>query len=181
MYVVTQEKDGTGTNATTQHYQSIIAMPAYRNSSFEELRYQDYLQGRKTATSNSFGTSTGFGTFGATQPTNPGASTSGYNQPPGGLTFGAAKPPTTTGFGSFGQSTTGAFGQPAQPAATPAFGASTTNTGGGIFGGAANTGFGQAQAQQQPANAFGAFGQQNNQQKTFGFGEFLRVIWFCPL
>ncbi|KAF7981731.1 hypothetical protein HWV62_32335 [Athelia sp. TMB] len=171
------EKDGTSNNML--QYQSITAMPAYRGSSYEELRVQDYQQGRKTAG--------GFGqtAFGAT-PAQPSTSTSGglFGQP-------AQQPATSSIFGGGG-----AFGQPSQPAAAapstgfgafgqPAAQSNTATTGGGIFGS-----FGQqTQQQQQPATgAFGqpaapatggglfgnsgAFGQANNQAKPAGFGAF---------
>ncbi|KAF7432733.1 hypothetical protein PC9H_004676 [Pleurotus ostreatus] len=144
-----KENPGSGTSVTL-HYQSISCMPAYQGTSFEELRYQDYAQGRKTA--GAFGQSA---TFGATpaQPT-----TSIFGQPqqstPQPNAFGAPTTTPSTGFGAFGQS-----------AATQTPQQST-----GLFGGGA---FGQPQQQQQPAqqtNAFGAFGQpaQQNQQPSGG-------------
>jgi nuclear pore complex protein Nup98-Nup96 len=119
------------------------------------LRYQDYQQGRKTASAY------GQTTFGApaAQP-----STGIFGQP------AAATQPTTSLFGGFGTNnaaTTGtnattyvcgmsaqlSVGAPAQPAA-----------GGGLFGGGT---FGQQQQQQQPqqSNAFGTFGQPQQQQQ----------------
>ncbi|KZS91868.1 hypothetical protein SISNIDRAFT_429815 [Sistotremastrum niveocremeum HHB9708] len=169
----TSERDEAGGVMT--HFQSISRMPAYKDYSFEELRFADYSQGRKTASgfgsgTNVFGASTSTGSvFGSTQPAQPTA-------------FGAAAPATNTNpFGGFGQqqqqqpaTTTpafGAFGQPAQPqqpAATGfgAFGQTNTQTTGTNL-------FGQpAQQQQQPAaTGFGAFGQQNNQPKP-AFGGF---------
>lgn len=163
-YNVFTEKD-VGNSSVTLQYQSITCMPAYRGTSFEELRLQDYQQGRKTA--GAFGQSTfgapatgGTGLFGqpaaptTTQPTNSIFGSFGNNN------AGAAAPAATGGaFGS--------FGQPAQPA--------TGTTGTGLFGGGA---FGQQQ-QQQPAQpqqpgAFGAFGQpqQPAQQQPAGGGLF---------
>nr|GAT51234.1 predicted protein [Mycena chlorophos] len=140
------EKDQTA--GVTNMYHSISCMPVYRGTSFEELRCQDYSQGRKTAgaTAGAFGQPSAFGqpatgAFG--QPAQQQQQTSVFGQP-------AAQP--TTGFGAFGnnQATTSAFG-----------------------GGATNNAFGQPQQQPQ-ANAFGAFGQpqqpQQQQSSVFGGG-----------
>ncbi|KLO18652.1 hypothetical protein SCHPADRAFT_844526 [Schizopora paradoxa] len=185
-YNVFQEKDTSGTTAVNLHYQSISAMPAYRGTSFEEIRVQDYAQGRKTAQTSGFGQTPSV--FGATQPT-----TSVFGQPAAPTTtfgaFGQANQPaqqqqqqqqTTTGFG--------AFGQPAAAAQPSAFGGGTTGFGGfgqqqnqaqpaqgsSLFGGfGANNQQQQQQQQQQPAqgtsNVFGSFGANNNNQpKPFG-------------
>lgn len=176
----TEKDPATNSNITLQ-YQSISCMPAYRGCSLEEIRWQDYQQGRKTA--GAFGQST----FGApaAQPT---TGTGLFGQPAAPTTA----QPTNTSFGSFGNSNTaattagtgafGTFGQPAASTTTPA-------TGGGLFGGG---GFGQqpqpqpqqqtggfgafGQPQQQPAagglfgggGSGGAFGAQNQQPKPFG-------------
>ncbi|KAI0658563.1 nucleoporin autopeptidase-domain-containing protein [Cubamyces menziesii] len=153
------EKDNINP-ATTLQYQSITAMPQYRSASFEELRLQDYAQGRKTA--GAFGQTS----FGATaQPAQP--STGLFGQP-------AAPAATGTTFGGFGNTSTapqpattgfGAFGQP-----------STTNntTGSSLFGGGGA--FGQQsqpqQQQQQQPSGFGAFGQPQTQQPATGGGLF---------
>ncbi|KAF8609715.1 hypothetical protein BDV93DRAFT_465151 [Ceratobasidium sp. AG-I] len=173
-YAATQERDSTvGGAATTLHYQSITAMPAYRNSSFEELRAQDYAAGRKNSTSSGFGQPSAFGApattapttglFGQAQQTQPQQQTSIFGQP--------AQPAAQTG-GLFGQNTQ----QQQQQPATGAFGQTATNTGTGLFGqqtqpqqpatglfgqAATNTTgtglFGQpAQPQQPTTNAFGA-------------------------
>lgn len=140
----------------------------------QELRVQDYQQGRKTAPAaattgfgGGFGQSTSTPGFGASGSTAFGqtANTSG-----GGGLFGA-KPATPAGggglFGSAGASGTGAFGKPA----TPAFGQATSGTG-GLFGqpaqGATNT-FGSAPT--AGASGFGGFGQAAQQNKpAFSFG-----------
>ncbi|KAH8092457.1 hypothetical protein BXZ70DRAFT_993337 [Cristinia sonorae] len=160
-YAVYDEKDSTNSSLTL-HYQSITCMPAYRGSSFEELRFQDYSQGRKTA--GAFGQTA----FGGTQPQQ--QTTGLFGQPAanpapaatgglfgGGNAFGNTNTATagTTGFGAFGQAA-----NPTQPA------------GGGLFGG---TAFGQPQQQtQQPATtgAFGAFGQPQQPQQNAGGGLF---------
>ncbi|KAI7556312.1 hypothetical protein KC346_g23512, partial [Hortaea werneckii] len=115
------EKEGN--TATTNAYQSITFQDPYKNKSFEELRTEDYAQGRRYGNSNgqagSFGQSTGFGGFGATN-----ASSSG-----GGGLFGGGQQNSTpaggSGFGGFGSS------QPQQQQSNP-FGSSAT--GGGLFG-----------------------------------------------
>jgi len=136
--VTLAENESTPSSKST--FNSIVAMDAYKNFSFEELRFQDYLQGRKTAVpSNTLGAG-----------------------------FGAQQQPQTGAFGTFGANNNaqvGAFGQQQQPQANIFGGASTTNTFGAqpaanrnIFGQPANntaSPFGQAQA---PASstAFGA-------------------------
>ncbi|KAJ6561461.1 nucleoporin autopeptidase-domain-containing protein [Mycena vulgaris] len=148
-YTPFTEKDPAATGVMNT-YQSISCMPNYRGTSFEELRIQDYAQGRKTA--GAFGQSAAFG--GVQQP-----ATNMFGQPqPAQQTsvFGGGAAQPTTGFG--------AFGTPA-PAAAPAFG------GGGAFGQPQQP---QQQQQQQPTPAFGQFGQQQPQQpqqpSVFGGG-----------
>ncbi|GLB34108.1 putative nucleoporin autopeptidase [Lyophyllum shimeji] len=149
-YAAHTEKDA-GTSNVTLQYQAISCMPAYSNTSHEELRLQDYAQGRKTA--STFGT----GAFGATQPATTGlfGATSQQGQQPSA--FGGTT--TNTGFGAFGT-----------PAATTG---TTAPASTGIFGGGGA--FGQTQQQQQQpqqTTGFGAFGttpaQQPQQQQTGG-------------
>ncbi|RCH92022.1 hypothetical protein CU097_001328 [Rhizopus azygosporus] len=144
-FTATQDRDiTTGVN---NFFQTITAMPQYKDYSLEELRLQDYVQGRKTA--SAFGAPAAGGAFGQTT--------------------------STMGGGAFGQpSTGGAFGQPAastgfgQPAQSNMFGA-TANTG-GMFGQQ------QQQQQQQPTTAFGqstgtnAFGSTTNAFGATGTG-----------
>ncbi|KAA1135350.1 hypothetical protein PGTUg99_015553 [Puccinia graminis f. sp. tritici] len=140
--VTLAENESTPSSKST--FNSIVAMDAYKNFSFEELRFQDYMQGRKTAVpSNTLGA--GFGT---------------QQQPQAG-TFGS--------FGSNNNNTNstqaGAFGQQQQPQANIFGGAPATNTFGAqpaanrnMFGQPANNNpspFGQAQAP-ATSNAFGA-------------------------
>ncbi|KAI0082551.1 hypothetical protein K474DRAFT_1688085 [Panus rudis PR-1116 ss-1] len=153
-YAPWDDKDPT--TSSTLHYQSITCMPAYRGCSFEELRVQDYAQGRKTASSGgafgqpAFGSSTNqqpaTGLFGQAAPT---AQSSAFG---GGAFAGANTSTPATGFG--------AFGQPSNTTANA--------TGTGLFGGGA---FGQQNQQQQPQaqpSAFGAFGQNQQQQPATG-------------
>lgn len=175
-----EEKDPT-TNAMNV-YQSITFMNEYRNSSFEELRFQDYQAGRKYG--NSTGTATG-GTFGASQPV---GNTFGMNNQTGNNAFQASpfgqKPATAGAFGNslgnntangglFGSNTnTGnAFGAN-QNTANNAFG---SNNSGGLFGGATNNNasggglfgnkFGAANTNNTTSGG-GLFGQQQPQQSS---------------
>ncbi|KAG1469211.1 hypothetical protein G6F56_003384 [Rhizopus delemar] len=155
-FAATQDRDiTTGVN---NFFQTITAMPQYKDYSLEELRFQDYSQGRKTAAAagGAFGQPAAGSAFG--QPAN--AMGGQFNQTPASNSlFGQ---PAATG---------GAFGQPAQ---SSAFGATNTNTG-GIFGQQQNStpAFGQntgTSAFGQPAqsNAFGAAG--NTGSTGFGAG-----------
>lgn len=181
---VNNEKDANGTSSTNYQYNTITCLPAYRAASVEELRLQDYQQGRKTG--------------------NAGPSTGGFGQPAatnafgggntGGSLFGGQAQQSTGGFGA---STTGGglFGQNNQQPQQQSgglFGSTNTNTnnttGGGLFGQPAQQQgggglFGQSSQQQQgstgftfgqsqPANNAGSsgftFGQNNQQQNKPG-------------
>ncbi|KAJ1311780.1 hypothetical protein OPQ81_010246 [Rhizoctonia solani] len=155
-YTATQERDtAVGGSSTTLHYQSITAMPAYRNFSFEELRAQDYAAGRKNSSSTGFGQTSAFG------------STTTTTTPSTGL-FGQPAQQT--------QPQTNIFGQPAQPAqSTGLFGQNTTTQTTGAFGQpAATTGTGLfGQPQNQPAQpSTGLFGQPATNTATTGTGLF---------
>ncbi|KII95281.1 hypothetical protein PLICRDRAFT_208927 [Plicaturopsis crispa FD-325 SS-3] len=151
-YAVFSEKDAANASVTLQ-YQSISATPQYRGSSFEELRFQDYQQGRKTAGAGAgaFGQPSAFGA-----PSQPAAST-------GNSIFGQPAQPAQPTNSIFGGG--GAFGQNNQPAAGNAFGGGSAfgqpaapATGTGLFGGGGA--FGQPQNQQpQQSTGFGGFGQ----------------------
>lgn len=145
------EKDAASNQ--TSHYQSITMMQPYQGKSFEELRVEDYAQGRRfgdnqNGQAGTFGQSSGFGgnAFGASNNT---ATSTG-----GGL-FGNNNNTTattgSTGFGGFGATNNNA------PAAG-GFGSTNTNTGGGLFGAAQN----------KPAT--GLFGSTTNTATTGGFG-----------
>lgn len=54
-FVVTNDKEGTGIGTPNSHFQTITAMPSYRNFSLEELRVQDYLLGKKVWIISNFG------------------------------------------------------------------------------------------------------------------------------
>lgn len=194
------EKDGTSGNARSE-YQSITFQQPYSQKSFEELRTEDYAQGRRYGNSNgqagSFGQSTGFGGFGANNSTS-GTTTGGFGATTsntGGM-FGNNNQPssTSTGFGGFGANNTnntsgglfgakpatgGLFGTPASTSAASTGGFGSTANAGGLFGG--GSGFGQNNATNNTASAFGGgntntggglFGNQNNQNKTGAFGGF---------
>ncbi|KAG8218498.1 nucleoporin autopeptidase-domain-containing protein [Butyriboletus roseoflavus] len=148
-YSAFSEKDPSNPSTILQ-YQTITATPAYRGTSVEELRSQDYQQNRKTA--GAFG-QTSFGTPATQAPSLFGAPTT-TQQPTTGSIFGGA----TTG--SFATNTTqpatGAFGTFGQQ--QPTAGTST--------GTAFPTGSAFAQPQQQQTSAFGAFGQPQQQPAT---------------
>ncbi|KAL3232781.1 Uncharacterized protein RNJ44_04697 [Nakaseomyces bracarensis] len=122
-----EEKDPT-TNVMNV-YQSITFMNEYRNSSFEELRFQDYQAGRK------FGNSTAAAgnTFGAPQSA--------------GSTFGMNNQNTNNAFQS------NPFGQ--KPASAGGFGGTLGNNN-GLFGSNTNSGNNFGGAQNPTNNAFGA-------------------------
>ncbi|KAL1662278.1 nucleoporin autopeptidase-domain-containing protein [Schizophyllum commune] len=186
-YSAYQEKDGSATLT----YQAISAMPAYRGTSFEEIRVQDYAQNRKapTAGATGFGQSAfgaaaqpaAGGIFGAAaqpqqQPSAFGSTTGGFGSTGsafgGGGAFGAQnnqqQQPATTGFGGFGQT------QPQQPASTGfgAFGQSqpaAPATGGGLFGG--GSAFGSTANNQAKPAGFNGFGSTaTNTGSAFGSG-----------
>ncbi|KAK5119757.1 hypothetical protein LTR85_007333 [Meristemomyces frigidus] len=164
-----QEKEGA-TNVT-QAYQSVTFQEPYKNKSFEELRVEDYAQGRRFGNANgqagSFGQSTGFGGFGQTN-----TSTAG-----GGL-FGSQPAQNTTTSGS----TFGGFGSTAAPAANTSnpFGGGSTGGGlfgnqnkpaaGGLFGNTASTGANTGAFGSTAGSGGGLFGNQNNQQQSNPFG-----------
>lgn len=172
------EKDG----ATSQnsHYQSITFQQPYQNKSFEELRVEDYMQGRKSGNTNgqagSFGTSTGFGGFGGTQQNNTASTGGGLF---GGNNNASTTSTTGTGFGGFGgtqqnnTSTFGGFGQnkpaaggfgQAASSATPSAGfGQTASSGGGLFGNNASNSFGGTN--NAGATGGGLFGNNNQQQQ----------------
>ncbi|KAM3416458.1 hypothetical protein BST61_g8053 [Cercospora zeina] len=192
-----QEKD-TATSQTS-HFQSITFQQPYQSKSFEELRVEDYLQGRRYGNSNgqagSFGTSTGFGgsLFGGNNNT---AQTSGSSLF-GGNTSTANN--TSTGFGGFGANNTnnntstntgfgasntggGLFGSQNKPAGglfggsttttTGGFGSTNNTAGGGLFGAnntSTNTGFG---ANNNASSGGGLFGANNNAAAKPAFGGF---------
>ncbi|KAK9710390.1 hypothetical protein K7432_008451 [Basidiobolus ranarum] len=162
-YSVTQDKD-TSTGVISL-LQSITAMPAYRNYSFEELRAQDYEQGRKSA--GQTGT-TGFG-----QPNSFASNTTGFGS--SGTSFGAT--PTSNAGGLFGSNNTqpaSGFGQ-ATGFGSGGFGSNTnttnTNTStGGLFGSSSfgNTNSSNTLFGQNTSNPSGGFGANNNTTSPFG-------------
>ncbi|KAL9090599.1 MAG: hypothetical protein Q9159_001846 [Coniocarpon cinnabarinum] len=162
------EKEGT----TTANFFSLGFQQPFSGWSFDELRMQDYDQGRKYGNQNgqggAFGTSSGFG---GTSTTNNafGGGSNGF----GSSTFGSTQNNTSgfnqqnsSGFGS-GSTAGGLFGQQNKPSL---FGASTTATSsqpsGGLFGTSNNTTSNTGGGLFGSSNAGGGFGTQN---KT-GFG-----------
>jgi hypothetical protein len=159
-YQVTQTQDGS----SAIQLQAITAMPQYEHKSFEELRYEDYVQGNRgsstpQAATQQGGFGGGFGSqapapadggslFGAPAPAQGGF---GAPAPADGGLFGAPAPATGEGFGGgvggaapapagggglFGAPAPaqGGFGAPA-PAGGGSFGALAPSTGGGFGGG----------------------------------------------
>lgn len=179
------EKDAA---SGTSNYQSVTFQQPYSAWSFEELRSQDYDQGRKYGNQNgqggAFGQSTGFG---GTSSTNNAFNTSGGFGSGGGFGNQTNNSNNASGFGGqqssgFGSSNTGGlFGQQNNKPA-PLFGnnatsgqssgglfgtSNNTNTGGGLFG-SSNTGggFGSANKPAFGSNTTGGFGSNTNT----GFG-----------
>lgn len=140
-FAPTQDRDvASGTN---NFFQTITAMPQYKNYSVEELRLQDYSQNRKTAGAAGAAT-TGFGTPAAGGSAFGSTSTGGFGQPSttafgqqSTTTSAFGQPQASTGFGA-SNTGTGLFGQPAS-SGTSAFGSTTGTTG---FGSTGSTGFG---------------------------------------
>ncbi|KIJ69845.1 hypothetical protein HYDPIDRAFT_104474 [Hydnomerulius pinastri MD-312] len=145
-------------------------MPAYRGTSLEELRLQDYQQNRKTA--NAFG-QPAFGAAPAPQPASGLFGTAATTQQPAtGSIFGGG---TTNAFGANTATTqpgTSAFGTFSQPQQQQQQNQPAGGTGGSIFGG--GSAFGQPQQQQQQPqqqpSGFGTFGQTQQQQPAAGTG-----------
>lgn len=141
---------------TTLVFQSITAMPEYRDYSFEELRWQDYQKNVK------------FGNGQTQQPTT-------MSSP-----FGQMNNNTSTG-GVFGSTNNNSsFGQTNNASSGGLFGKPASTTGGSLFGSGANntnTGFGTGSsafgsnnsANNSPFGASsGAFGRTNNSTPSFG-------------
>lgn len=188
-FSATAEQDPTKIGVTN-YLQSITAQPVYSNFSFEELRLQDYAQGRKMNTSdfqqpNTFGQPAASGVLGGQQTSAFGAATN-TSSPFGGNTntglFGNTGNQTnSTAFGSpFGSnSNTGGntlFGQNQTNSAGFGFNSSTpqnNNTGTGLFGqsGLSGSPFGQVQNRTQPSTTFG-FGSNNTNLNTNSGNQF---------
>ena len=184
-------RDDITPNETKPHaksyevHQSITAMPAYVSMSPEELRLQDYNQGRSKGTAGPTPPTTapapaapsfGFGSssFGTQQPQQP-ASTGLFGQPsqPSGSLFGQPQQTPALGTSAFGaQNNAGAgagggglFGAASKPSAfgssTSMFGQPAQNTsaggGGGLFGGST----------QAPSTGF-SFGSNASKPPAFG-------------
>jgi nuclear pore complex protein Nup98-Nup96 len=186
-----QEKETGAGNAQAQ-YQTITFQQPYQNYSLEELRMADYNQGRRYGNGNgqagAFGQSTGFGGFGSNTAAN-NSTGFGANTNTGGGMFGNTASTGTsfgggasTGFGANNNNNTSGslFGQ--NKPAGGLFGSSTAQTGttgGGLFGGGANTNTGGAFGSGATggtgfgtSTGGGLFGQNSQTQNkpAFGFG-----------
>ena len=167
-------------SAVMSKFQSISAMQAYLNWSFEELRCQDYLTNKKFASAAG---GSGFGQTGQTT-----GSLFGMNKPATGSAFGASATPAAPAasgfFGSSGAAATqpafgatapvsSAFGAPAATntsafGSTGAFGAANKPATGFSFGGQSTGAIGAPPAT-SATSAFGsALGQPQQQQSAFG-------------
>ncbi len=170
----------------TSLYQSITFQQPYLNKSFEELRTEDYAQGRRFGNSNGqaggFGQSTGFGSFGTANASTGGSLFGGNTATSGNTGFGANNNTNTNTLGGFGGSNTSGglfgnknpsgslFGQQSSATNTNGFGA-TSGTAGGLFGSSNNnnntSAFGGA-----GNTSGGLFGSNNQQQSQSGLGGF---------
>ncbi|KAK0859525.1 hypothetical protein LTS02_009146 [Friedmanniomyces endolithicus] len=177
-----QEKEQAGTGM--QAFQSITFQDPYKNQSFEELRVQDYAQGRRYGNTNgqagAFGQSTGFGGTGQNNATSTGGGLFGNNTATAGTGFGGGFGNNSntatnnsfggnTGGGLFGQNKPAVGGLFGNSTATPApatnsFGGTSTNTG-GLFGNSGN-GFGANAGANTTNTGGGLFGNTNNQQQN---------------
>ncbi|TPX47451.1 hypothetical protein SeMB42_g02447 [Synchytrium endobioticum] len=181
-FTPTHDRDSTTPSAPMNIFQTITAMPAYRNHSIEELRFQDYQMGKKFGNQGGFGTTPAFGTatgstgaFGAG--TTPAFGTATSTAPSTGGLFGSTAPTQPSIFGATPQQPTGfgAFGQaPQQPVTSqPASMFAGTTNAFGTTPQAPTTGFGFGVAQQPATAAFGAFGAKPATTPAFGtaFGQ----------
>ena len=162
----------------------------------QELRLADYNQGRRygngSGQAGAFGASTGFGGFGQTNTQNTG---SAFGSGTGAGLFGSQATTSASPFGGSGTQTTGSFGGggtslfgASKPATGGLFGstpATSAQSGGGLFGTAGTSGFGNTQNtgfgsgttsgglfggnQQQPKSGF-SFGGTNTSTSAAGTG-----------
>ncbi|KAL5709589.1 hypothetical protein ACHQM5_020259 [Ranunculus cassubicifolius] len=146
-YSPTVEADGGNNSQPAGKLESISAMPAYKEKSHEELRWEDYQKGDKggpnpagqpsaggfgtpTSQPNPFGGGSTFGQstsnlFSSTTPSNPfGAKTSAFGTPASNP-FGATTTPTSNPFGATTTPTSNPFGATTTPTSNP-FGSTST-------------------------------------------------------
>lgn len=183
-FAVQSEKE-PGTGAGMNLFQSITCMPAYTNSSFEELRWQDYNQGRRygsgggnfgSAPSSMFGAQNQTSLFGA-QPT------TSFNQTNSGFGTNSNQQPNNA-FGqpnnAFGTSnsmnnnnatpSTGLFGA-GSTTSNNIFGSNQTTNNSSMFGNNNSNNFGMQPNTSSPFSSSGNFGANNNTaSKPFSFG-----------
>lgn len=141
-YSPTPEADASGTQPAGK-LESISAMPAYKDKSHEELRWEDYQRGDKGGPNQS-GQSGGVG-FPASGQANPFGSTSTFGQPAANP-FSSATPsnpfaPKPSPFGSTGfASSSSPFGSTLGSSSSNPFGSTSATP--SLFGTASNTAFG---------------------------------------
>ncbi|KAI8448843.1 nucleoporin [Phakopsora pachyrhizi] len=159
------ENESTPNQKST--FNSIVAMDAYKNYSFEELRFQDYQQGRKSALpANTLG-----GAFGVQQqPQQPGAFGTFNNTSAQPSPFGQLQQPQSSMFGN-NTAPNNAFGAQT-PASNNIFGQAATNNQ-SPFGQTQNTASSSPFGAAQPSNNFGGgslFNSGNNAPNNTAFG-----------
>ncbi|KAL8196324.1 hypothetical protein R6Q57_025324 [Mikania cordata] len=143
-YAQTPEADsGSGTQPAGK-LESISAMPAYKEKSHEELRWEDYQLGDKGGPNPAAQSSGGMGfNMNTTQPTNPFASSSPAFGQSSANPFSSA-----TSINPFAPKTS-TFG-------TPGFGSSTPSLGSSPFGAASSNPFGSTPSPAPAPSAFGS-------------------------
>ncbi|MBW0490057.1 hypothetical protein O181_029772 [Austropuccinia psidii MF-1] len=163
--------ENESTPSSKSVFNSIVAMDAYKNFSFEELRLQDYSQGRKSAipvnstnaafgvqqpqqgTFGSFGNTNQMVGFGQQQP-----QTNVFGTTPSTNTFGAQQPVTNSIFGQPTTTNPSPFGQQPNTNSSP-FGAGTTQP---------NNAFGNSNNLFNNSNTSSPFGTQSAKPSIFG-------------
>ncbi|KAJ7532285.1 hypothetical protein O6H91_14G081000 [Diphasiastrum complanatum] len=168
-YAVTNDADAAASGQAGK-LMSISAMPAYKNKSVEELRFEDYQAGDKGGPNPNPQSASG-GIFGQTPSSSPFAAATGFGQTSTPNPFAASTssslfaPKPASGIGalttpSFGSTTTAAFGSSfgstpsifGTPTTTPAFGTGSAP----VFG--SSTPFGATSSPGFGASPFGSTG-----------------------
>ncbi|GAX81271.1 hypothetical protein CEUSTIGMA_g8703.t1 [Chlamydomonas eustigma] len=163
-YQKTSERETSAQGASTvSNFITITAMPAYQGKSQEELRWEDYQQGVKSASSGSPQQTASTGLFGSPAASAP----AGFGAAASPPLFGAAAP-------AFGATSTFGANTFGSPASAPAFGATSFTSGAfgapstaGAFGATTNL-FGNTAPASQPASIFNAAPSFSSSAATFG-------------
>lgn len=139
-------------NAQRSSFECISAMAAYKNWSMEELRFQDYVMGRKGQNGAAVPSGTGFGFGGSSNTTAPAP----FGQSMQSNPFGTPQPVSNP----FGVQSTPAFnntGFPQQQTGSNIFDSKPSSGGFGLTP-TTNIGFGNSQTNQPAKPSFGTFG-----------------------